>query len=190
MFTETNMSLHYRFHKILNNKLRFTLKLNSLVNEFITQNDDNYLLSSRSAGMGMGARLSWEFLETTWSTESYQPFAIQQIIYDYDIYPKYEVQDIDYPRGQSSKGSTLTQWQLTVSTLVYLKWMIFFKRYVVDLSYGKSQSNLMFHGEPFDMTDSFSKIQPDGHYTESYNYLRVSIGLRMDDLLGRLLKPR
>ena len=189
-YSETKMSLHYRFHKIFNNKLRLTLKLSSLANEFITQNDDNYLLSSRSAGMGMGARMSWEFLEPTWSTESFQPFAIQQIIYDYDIYPKYEVQDVDFPRGQSSKGSKITQWQLTVSTLVYLKWMIFFKRYVVDLSYGQSQSNLMFQGEPFDMTDSFSKIQSDGHYTESYNYFRVSIGLRMDDLLGRLLKPR
>lgn len=187
---EQQISLHYRFRRFFNEKLRWTAKLNSISNSFITDNQDDYLLSTLLTGTGIGARFSWEIKEPQWETTSYQPFTLQQIILDLDYYPSVKVVDLQFPRGQNSNGSTIMQQKITVSVLAYLKWMYFFKRYVIDLSWGQSQANLKFSGSTNLANGDPSIVIPGGTYQENYQFVSFSIGLRMDDLVGRFLKPR
>jgi len=188
--SESKISLHYRFRRFFYNKLRWTVKINSFNNTFSTENNDDYLLSSNTSGTGLGLRFGWEFKEPQWSTESYQPFAIQQIVYDYDLYSNLNVVDLNYIRGKNSNGSSLVQQQLTLSILAYLKWMPFFKRYVIDISAGQSRAQIQFHGPSSAPTGSLNTIAEEGIYSENYDFVKIAFGLRMDDLLGRFFKPR
>jgi hypothetical protein len=187
---ETKFSLHYRLRRVWKDQVRFTFRLNSLSSDFYTDNQDDYLLSTQMSATGLGVRVGWELKEPQWETTSYQPFTVQQIFMQYDYFPSVNVKDPQWPRGENSKGSSITQQQVTISVLAYLKWMFFFKRYVIDLSWGQSQSDLRFSGNTTRPDGSSSIIKPGGQYQENYQYMSVSVGLRMDDLVGRFLKPR
>ncbi len=187
---ESKFSLHYRFRKFYRDQMRLAIKINSFTNDFLTENKDDYLLSSRTAGSGAGLRLSWERKEPQWQTEAGNPFTIQQIVLEHDYYPSLEIVDLDYSRGENSHGSTLTQQQVTISILTYLKWMPLFQRFVVDVSAGRSTSEIQFHGQTSAPTGLPNTILSEGHYSENYDYIKVSFGLRMDDMIGRFFKPR
>lgn len=187
---ETRMSLHYRYPKFFYDQLRLTLKLNTFSNTFTTQNKDYYLLSSLASGTGFGARFAWELKPPQWETESYQPFTLQQIFFQYDLYPSLKIEDQEIFRGRSSNGSQLSQQQITISVLAYLKWMYLFQRYVIEFTWGQTQSKLKFSGSTDLANGKPSIVKPDGTYQESSQYMMISFGLRMDDLVGRFFKPR
>ena len=65
-----------------------------------------------------------------------------------------------------------------------------FKRYFLELKYAVSESQISFQGPTKNPTENMYKIPENGQYNESETIISLNLGLRLEDWLGKTLKPR
>jgi hypothetical protein len=186
-------SLNYRFYRLwLHEHLRPTVRLLTTNSTFSTLNTDEALLSSGLTATGLGTRLSYEWDSTIWKPEKGSGFKFQSVFLDLNYYPIVTVQDTGpISRGTGSAGSSMSDFKIGASTIMYAKWVPWIKRYILEAGYGQRNISLKFSG-PTTSQDVGSGYQvPSGLTgTEKYSWVYVSIGIRFEDIIGQLLKPR
>ncbi|CAE80793.1 hypothetical protein predicted by Glimmer/Critica [Bdellovibrio bacteriovorus HD100] len=187
-YRESMIAIHYRFLPIWK-ELRPTLKLVTKSTDFKTANDDEYVLSSAGSGMGLGANFHYLFGPNIFNSEKSFDWSFNRIYFDLTYFPSYSMKDSGVTRGDSSTGTAM-ELSLGATTLVHMGFIPFFKRFSVDVSTGMSSSQVTFSGAPTNAPDGFYSIPEGGTYKESQNFIRIMIGLRMEDYVGKMLKPR
>lgn len=190
-YDETKISLHYRVLPIWK-ELRPTFKFVSKSTTFKTENDDEFVLSSQTSSMGMGANFHYLFNDNLYKPEGKLGFSFNRIYFDAEIYPLVSVKDTGIKRGESSAG---LEYDIKVGAtslfyVGYVPYLSFLRRFSLDISAGMSQSQFSFAGLPVDSSESWQPIPQGASYGESQSYFKVMIGFRMDDFIGKLMKPR
>lgn len=185
---ETRIALHYRLLPIWK-ELRPTLKLISLNSEFKTTNDDEYVVSSNASGLGLGVNFHYLFGDNIYQTSNAFGWSFNRIYVDVSYFPTYSVSDSLVQRGASSSGS-MYELKAGATMLFYVKAIPWFKRYSLDVSYTMSQSQVSFSGEVKNAADGVYNIPQGQSYSESQSAIRIMLGLRLDDFISKLMKPR
>ncbi|MEK2687526.1 hypothetical protein [Bdellovibrio sp. GT3] len=185
---ETRMALHYRLLPVWK-ELRPTLKLISLSSKFDTTNEDEYVVSSQASGMGLGANFHYLFSDNLFKTKKGFGWAFNRVYFDMNYFPSYSVSDGEVSRGSSSSG-TLMELKVGATALFYVPFIPWLKRYSVDVSYGMSQSQVTFSGDVKNATDGAYDIPPGQSYNESQSYIKIMLGLRLDDFISNIMKSR
>ncbi|WP_255490057.1 hypothetical protein [Bdellovibrio sp. KM01] len=185
---ETRMSLHYRMLPIWK-ELRPTLKLISLGNKFITTNEDEYVLSSQSSGLGLGVNFHYLFSDNLYKTEKGLGWKLNRVYCDMNYFLSYNVTDGSVSRGGASSG-TMMEIKVGATALFYVPFIPWLKRYSLDVSYGLSQAEMSFSGDTKSAPDGAYVIPAGQSYSESQSYFKVMLGLRLDDFVSKLMKTR
>ncbi|MBO9667537.1 MAG: hypothetical protein J7501_12080 [Bdellovibrio sp.] len=185
---ETRIALHYRLLPVWK-ELRPTLKLMSFKSEFQTTNDDEYVVSSSASGIGLGVNLHYLFGDNLYKKDKGFGWSFNRIYADFGYFPSYSVSDTGVQRGTSSSG-TMMEFKVGATALFYWSAIPWIKRYSLDISYGMYQSQVTFSGDVKNAADGVYDIPPGQTYSESQTYLKVMFGLRLDDLLSKVMKPR
>ncbi len=182
------LGIHYRFEPILNKKLEFVAKVNSLSDQFTTDNKDENLLSTKVSGMGLGLRLNFNLEKPNWKPQKGESFlALQAITAEAIYYPMITATDTLVSRGTDSGGSTGMQVRVSSTLLAYLPFIPLLKRWVFQGSYGFRSYNLKFSGPtvPENVLSPVPILQGT-HATEKESDLRFFFGVRFDDPLKSL----
>lgn len=187
-YTETTLSIHYRLLPVWK-ELRPTLKLVSKSTSFTTENDDEYVLSSNTSGLGLGVNFHYLFSENLLKSEAGFAWSFNKAYVDLVYFPSYSATDSGVTRGESSTGNAL-ELKVGATFLFHIKAIPFLKRYSLDLSAGMSQSQFSFSGAPTNPSEVLTPVPEGGTYKENQNFVKIMVGLRMDDYVGKLLKPR
>lgn len=186
---KTHLELSYR-NKLGPSQIRWKLFLLMESVAFTTANDDEYVLSSKSTGMGLGGLLGYEFnpylpMASTGAFGSPMGIYVETV-----ITPNLTVLDTaTVLRGSSSSANSLT-YSLKYSHVFYIEFIPWFKRYFLDFKYTTTATKIQFSGETKNGSTNFYTVPQNGSYTESETLMSVSLGFRMDDWMGRSLKPR
>lgn len=188
VFNESRFALHYRLLPIWK-ELRPNLKLISLNSSFLTANNDEYVVPTTYTGTGFGVHWHYLFNDNLFTSQNrYIGWSWNRAYLDTDYFFSYSALDGKVSRGEGA-GQRL-DLKLGVVGLFYIKKIPFFKRYFVDLQLGYSMANFTFSGTPKSAIDGFYQIPSGASATESENYVKISIGVRMDDVISKILKGR
>lgn len=187
-YTENSLAIHYRFLPIWK-ELRPTLKVISKNTTFTTTNDDEYVMSSTASGMGIGGHFHYLFGDNLFKSLGKFDWSFNKAYFEVDYFPSYSVKDSGVTRGESSSG-TATEIKAGMIFLFHLRFIPVFKRWSLDLSAGMNQNQVTFTGNTTDPVDGFYEIPEGQTYKETQNFIKIMIGLRMDDYIGKALKPR
>lgn len=187
-YQESTIAIHYRFLPLWK-ELRPTLKLVSRSTKFTTENDDEYVLSSTVTGTGLGVNMHYLFGNNTFTSNRTFDWSFNRIYFDLTYFPMYSAKDEGVTRGESSTGTAM-ELAVGATTLVHLGFVPFFKRFSIDISMGMNESQVAFSGKPTNAADGFYSIPEGGTYKETQNFVKIMIGLRMEDFIGKMLKPR
>ena len=181
--TVTKISLAYQFNKILKDRLRLIPRITLLNDQFTTSNVDEYLFSTVTTGMGFGLKAAYEFVGNTWVKSKNDFFMQLQNIYgEFTYYPSINASDSNISRGTSSSGSHGTDYRLGATALIWLDFVPFIKRFVVQASYGARAYGLKFSGATTSAGNgSTTTILPNGASDESEKDYRFFIGVRFAD---------
>lgn len=187
-YSDTTFSFHYRFSPVWR-ELRPTFKLVNRTSDFKTENEDEYVMSSSGAGLGVGAHFHYLFGSNTFTSNRMLDASVNKLYFEYIYFPGYSFKDAEVSRGESSSGSAY-EMNAGMTFLFYVRFIPYFKRYSLDISSGVSQRKFTFTGKPTDPLDIFVPIPEGGSYGEKESYVKIMFGLRLDDFVGKLLKPR
>jgi hypothetical protein len=189
---KNTFTLNYRFRrKWFKEKLRPAIRFMTTTSEFATLNTDEALISSQSSAMGMGARLSYEFDSQVWKPKKGSGLRFQQVVLGLNYYPFVNVADTgSIKRGTSSGGSNILEYKLSCSTLMYLKWFPWIKRYVFEFGYSETIAHYKFSGATASETLGFYTIPENTSSTEQQKWFFVTLGVRFEDVVGAFFKPR
>ncbi|UOF00183.1 hypothetical protein [Bdellovibrio reynosensis] len=187
-YKESSLAIHYRFLPIWK-ELRPTLKLISKNSTFTTENDDEYVMSSSASGMGFGTNFHYLFNDNLFKSIQRFDWSLNKTYFELAYFPSYTVKDTGVTRGDSGSGTAL-EMKAGVIFLFHLRFIPFFKRWSLDLSTGVNQSQFSFSGPTVDPVDGFTQIPEGQTYNETQNFIKLTLGLRMDDYIGKALKPR
>lgn len=181
-----DIRFQYRNTKV-GTKWRWTLALASRSDNFTTENDDHYLLSTTVTALGLSALVAYEPGNPIYTSNS---SSIQwlttgvALIYS----PVMTVTDGLVSRGGSG-GSTGNELRVFSEWTLYLKWMPYFKRYFLRLEYVTEDAQYKFGGTTRN-DGNFYAIPENGVYKEKRQGLMISVGLRFEDFVGKIFKPR
>lgn len=188
-YSRLNMRLNYRT-KVSKNKLRWTFFVDSLYEDFNTSNPDEYLLSSKETSLGAGATLAYEPRYFLLPYQKKSEFVFQRFFVSAVYYPKVQVQDSIVSRGSDSVGSS--RWDLGVGAtfLFNLSWVPWVKRYYLEAGYNVSETSLKFSGPTQSESGGIYTVPQGGTGSEKDQYWYIQIGVRYEDFIGHLFKPR
>jgi hypothetical protein len=186
----TQIELSYR-NKLGPSRIRWKLYLLSDTMEFATANNDEYVISSKQTGLALGGLIGYEL------SDSLPLSALPGYGHPLGFYleaamtPNLTVSDSgSVVRGASSAGSTALNYSVKYSHVFYWDFIPWFKRYFFDIKYSMSEAQIKFQGATKNDSINFYVVPENGSYTEKETLISISFGLRMDDWLGRSLKPR
>lgn len=187
-FSEAKFALLYRLLPVWK-ELRPTLRLVSLNTDFKTTNNDEYIISSKHSGMGLG--MNWHYL---FSDNLYKQDAKA---FGWTVNKAYLTADYFFSTtavdGLVSRGNGLgqrTDLAIGVTTLMYIRSIPWVKRYSIDILYGQSVSQTKFSGETKSAIDGYYTVPEGSSSTETESFFKVSFGIRFDDLVSFLIKGR
>lgn len=187
-YSRLNLRFNYRTKRFSNN-LRGTVFIDSLYEEFKTDNPDENVLSSKETSMGLGGMLSFEPKPSLLSFSGKSEFVFQRLFLSAIYYPKVQAQDSVISRGTDSNGSM--RWDAGIGTtfLFNLAWVPWVKRYYLEAGYNVSETNLKFSG-PTSSESGGVIIPQGGSGSEKDQYWYIQLGVRFDDVVGHALSPR
>lgn len=187
-YSETLIGVHYRFLPFWK-ELRPTIKVVTKSADFQTTNNDEYVVTTKGSGIGIGGNLHYLFGSNIFVSEKSFDWSLNRIYSDLVIFPDFHLSDGLVSRGESGRGLEL-DLKLGATILFYIKPVPFFKRFSVDVSAGIQQNSFTFQGEPKSAPDGFYSIPPNSTYEERQNYFKIMIGLRMEDMVAKALRSR
>ncbi len=187
--TVTNISLLYRFRPIWGH-LAFSGKVTSLSDAFTTDNTDASVISTKTSGLGLGARMAWEFAKPTWKPDEDEDeffLKLQNVWAEYVQYLSVKAVDQGLSRGETSNGSSGSQYRLGFTLIAYLDFIPLLKRWVIEPSYGSRSYSLKFQGATISESGNINgRIIPGGTGKETETDYAILIGLRFEDPLKGL----
>ncbi len=188
-YSRLNLRLNYRTNRSKSN-LRWTFFIDSLYEEFKTDNPDEYLLSTKETSLGAGAMFAWEPRPSLLTFSGKSEFVFQRLFLTGIYYPKVQVQDSIVSRGTDSNGSS--RWDLGVgSTFLFnLSWVPWVKRYYLEAGYNVSETSLKFSGATTSESGGVYVVPQGGSGSEKDQYLYIQVGVRFDDFIGHIFSPR
>ncbi|ASD65035.1 hypothetical protein [Bdellovibrio bacteriovorus] len=187
-YSEMRMALHYRFLPIWK-ELRPTVKLISLSGEFVTENDDENVLGTKTSGLGLGGRFTYLLGDPLFKSTKGFDWSWNRIYADINLFPEVTFSDSGVTRGSTGKGQI---YEITLGTtaLMHIQAIPWVKRWQVDVLAGVRQDSMSFSGEVVDPADGFYNIPPGQSYGESQTFFKIMFGARLDDFVSRFFKPR
>lgn len=192
--TKENFSrliINYRSRLMWDDLFRATFRFGYLRNGFYTDNPDEGVVSSDISAPGLGGKFHFQFASTNWKDESGPfKFKFQQAYFEMMLYPIMSVSDGAVSRGTSSGGSFGYEVRFGADMLVYLRWMPWFKRWLLNAEYGEQIFNIKMSGSTKSATDGFYTIPEGGSYKEIRQFYFLNVGIRWDDFIGKFFKPR
>ena len=183
------MSFQYRFKTLMNRKLAPIIKVNSLSDQFKTDNTDENLLTTKITGYGIGARVNYDFVSPIWKPEKANfGFKLQQLFIDFNYFPSITAKDNGISRGTSSNGSNATTLKTGFTTLFYVGFIPIIKRFIIQGSYGIRSYNLKFQGSTVSEVGNLYQIPSGTTSVTSESDFRGFIGVRIEDPIRLLFK--
>jgi len=187
--TQFKFRILYRTKKRPLEKWRNTFFFENLAEEFKTTNDDEYVLPSKSSGMGLGWNFSYEpgqMLLTSAKTK----FQFNKVTFGLTYYPVFKATDGLVSRGTAGAGSSRLQYSLAVTEMFYLPFVPWVKRYFVTLGYEVTDSTLAFTGKTISEAGGVYTIPEGQTYGEKSSAVTILIGVQFEDMIGKIFKPR
>ena len=187
-YTETILGLHYRFLPFWK-ELRSSIKLVTKSNDFSTTNNDEYVLSTTGSGIGLGFNLHYLMGSDVFKSEKSFDANLNRIYTDLVFFPDFNYNDGLVKRGEMGKGVEI-EAKIGAIALFHIQPMPFFKRFSLDISSGVKQSQIAFTGAPKNAPDGFYAIPAQATYEQHESYVKIMIGLRMEDFVAKSLRSR
>jgi hypothetical protein len=190
----SRITVNYRFRRMWGGHFRPTLKFQYLVDIFQTSDPDEHVITSHYTSLGLGLRLAWEFTSPAWTTRRWFPFiALHEVHLEGSFYPIASPEDVSHngifiSRGTKGSGNAV-EWRAGATGLMYFYWMPVIKRWVITADVGQLTYNLSFSGATRGEVGNPFTIYPGTRSTESYMYWTFMVGIRLDDFVGKFLKP-
>ncbi|NJL25653.1 MAG: hypothetical protein HC902_11090 [Calothrix sp. SM1_5_4] len=186
------ISINYRFRRYwFAERLRPALRLVSINSSFATLNKDEALISSNASAMGAGGRLSFEWLSPVWAPTKGSALRLQQIFLDANFFPTVSVEDQGIiGRGTAGAGSQMYDLKLAVQAIAYVHWIPLIRRYYIEAGYGQRSASYKFAGTTRSEEGGSYTIPENLSARENYQWYYISLGLRFEDYIGLLFKPR
>jgi hypothetical protein len=186
----SSVTLNYRLRRYLWDTLRITPRIVRFTDAFTTTNPDEAVISTTVSGTGLGVHLGLELFDPTWKPKGRIGLVPQQLYFDVHQFLMMDALDVGVLRGSSAQGSTGMDMRIGASVLIYVGWIPWFKRFVIEGFYGKRSYNLTFTGPTTGPTDRNYVIPEGQSYKETMDYFQLSFGVRMDDFIGGFFMPR
>lgn len=190
-FNKTQIKLLYRNTKKPENQLRWKIFITTSLSDFITENQDEYVITSKNSGFGLGGYIGYDWIDKVdsqprnfWGTPESVGLSIHYL-------PQVTVSDgTKIQRGQSSSGSNQMILSANYTHHFFFDFMPWLQRYFVDISYSVQNLKINFSGDTKNIANNFYPIPQNGTYAENEKLIKISFGLKMEDWFGRALKPR
>lgn len=183
------LGFHYRFPPLFSRKLEFSGRIDVLNDKFSTDNADENLLATDVSGLGLGVRARYSFAPMLWRPEKKRVigFAFQALTIDASYFPMLSVTDLGVSRGTASPGSTGVMFRASASVIAWLDFVPWFKRWIIEGSYGFRSYSLRFSGPvtlesvpvPVDFGQGTRATEKEGDF-------RFFVGVRIDDPIRAL----
>lgn len=187
-FSESKFALLYRLLPIWR-ELRPTLRLVSVNSEFKTTNIDEYIISSKQSGAGLGVNLHYLFNDNLFKNDQKAvSWRLNKVYLNADYFFTTDIKDSLVSRGKGIGQRTDLAFGLT--SLMYIRSIPWVKRYSMDILFGQSISQMKFSGETKSSIDGYYTVPEGSSSTETESFVKVSLGLRFDDLVSFLIKGR
>lgn len=181
------LRLFYRTYKNSNFRAHFFLQ--GLTEDFATANTDETVLGTKLESTLLGTTLFYEpgDLLLQRSRTAFQ-FTYLKIGYLMSISGK--ATDLVVSRGTSG-NATIGELTYGIGATMWLPWMPYVKRYTLSVDGFQRKLDLQFSGptKPEDVLP-VRPIAANGTYSETESGVIFSIGIRMDDFIGALFKPK
>lgn len=186
----STMSLNYRFRPWMNKKLFPRARLVTLTDSFKTSNEDENLLTTKISATGLGGRLDYEFASPVWRpTKNDWFFKFQSVQAEMTYFFSVKPEDIGISRGTKEASSgTGMQYGVKATVLLWLDFVPFVKRWVVQAGYQTRSYDLKFAGATVSEVGNPYKIPEGSTSKEKETDFRFFIGIRLDDPI-RLMFP-
>lgn len=180
-----------RSRRFFKDRFRSIFKVHILKDEFLTDNQDENLVSTTISGLGIGNQWEYEYQHFLWTSGQKKiGFTFQKAYLSGMLFPTFKVQDGLVSRGDGSSGSWGLEYKLGVQFLFYWKWVPVFKRWFIDMHYGHSEYNLKFSGVTKSETGGIYTITEGSTSKEVRNFVYLGLGFRFDDFIGKFFKPK
>jgi hypothetical protein len=183
----SNTTFGYRFAPFFSKRLEPVIKVNLLTDNFTTNNPTSDILSTNTSGMGFGLTLNYNAVSPVWKPEKAKiGFAFQRLFGEFFYFPSITAVDQGLAtRGTSSAGSTGMQYRIGFTSLAYLGFIPFIKRFVIQGSYGARLYKLKFQGATTINTAVDTNPIPQGNTaSSSESDFRFFVGIRFGDPIG------
>ncbi len=182
------LGVYYRFSPIWSKRLEVSAAFHSLSDRFETGNLDQNLLTTSVSATGFGLRARYQWVSPVWKPEKGEFFMrLQSIQMEGMYYPILTATDSGVSRGTDSAGSSGYQLRAGATVLAWIKFIPWFKRWVVHGSMGMRAYSLKFSGEPVQSTALGSEtITAGGTAHEREIDFRFFVGVRIEDPIRTL----
>ncbi|MBU6155104.1 MAG: hypothetical protein KGP28_12445 [Bdellovibrionales bacterium] len=179
----TIFGLQYRFPPFFNRKIELSPKLTLLSDRFITGNTDENLLTTTTSGLGIGAKLAFNFIRQDWRPLKAEfPIKFQSLGVEATYFPSLTATDEGVSRGTESPGSSGYSARISATALAWFDFIPIFKRWMVQGSYGFRSYSLKFAGPTTpESVPTPLPIPENGSATERESDFRIFFGIRFDD---------
>ena len=182
------MSFAYRFKPMLKNHLAIMAKVNTISDAFTTNNTDVSVLTTKASGLGFGIKAEYQLISPVWKKEPKDFFIqLQSFFTEFIYYPTITATDQGVSRGTSSTGSSMLQYRIGATGLAWISFIPFFKRWVIQGSYGARAYHLNFSGATVSEVGNPVPLPPNGTSKETEKDYRAFIGIRIDDPVKLIL---
>ncbi len=176
----------YRTKKYYN--LRGIFSFKAATDSFATDNPDEYVISSTVKMNYLGAALDWEPGDLI-LIDKQAKFEFTFLRMQYSMGLLGTVSDGELiQRGTSSKASA-NELKIIASGTGYFPWMPWVHRYTLSFEYYQRSNTVSFSGPTRSEANNYA-IPQDGNYGENESGLLISLGVRFDDVVGRIFKPK
>lgn len=190
-YSKSSLKLFYRNKKIQAADFRWKFFVSTYLSDFMTPNTDEYVISSKGSGLGLGLFVGYEWVGNTSSQPTHWWGTPQSIGLEASCVPQLDVADSSIiQRGVTASGSTQLSYSVNYSHQFFLDFVPWFKRYNIDVAYTVNNFKLVFSGKTKNPSNNIYDIPENGTYLENENLIKLTFGLRMEDWFGRALKPR
>lgn len=185
--SEQLFRLNYRNSKI-GHSWRWNAFVESFSTEFQTNNPDEAVISTAAQGVGIGASLKYEPYSPLYSAKS-TSMVVDGIGLEFSQSLMGTAVDALVSRGSSSRVSRQSL-SLVAGTTLYLPWVPYINRYFIEASYTTTNWSMAFSGPTRKEIGGPIEIPSGGTYAEKEKGWKILIGIRYDDLVGRIFKPK
>lgn len=182
--SEMNFRVMYRTER--HSYFRFTGYLTTKVFDFKTNNPDALVVATQINTTGLGADFDFEYGDLLLRAPGTK-FQFTSLRLEYNMLAGGATD------GLASRGTgsvTETELHLIGTVQAWLPWVPYVKRYFLSVDSFLRDRKLAFSGTTRNDTGDRYIIPEGGTYSEKETGLLISFGVRFDDIVGRVFKPK